>query len=148
MGSYNRIIVVGNLGRDAELRYTGEGTAVSNFSVATSETFKDKNGDKKETVEWFRVNYWGKGAEAVSKWLVKGKSVLVEGRIQSRKWTDKQGVEKVSVEVRADRVVLLGGGDGATAQTGGRPRNRPAIEDEDQSAAGHAEMPPDDEVPF
>jgi len=125
MGSYNRATIVGNLGRDAELRYTPGGTAVASISVATTETWNDKNtGQKKEQTEWHRVVIWGKQAESLEQYLTKGKQVLVEGRIQTRKWT-KDGVDRYTTEIKADRVVLLGGGgDGARSGGGGRRRQR------------------------
>ncbi len=115
MGSVNRAILVGNLGADAELRYTGGGAAVANFRLATTEVWK-KDGQRQEQTEWHRVNYWGKGVEAVAPYLTKGKQVYVEGRIQTRKWQDKDGQDRYSTEIRADRVVLLGGGQKSEPQ--------------------------------
>ena len=90
MGSVNRVILVGNLGRDAELKYTPSGAAVSNFSIATTETWKDKNsGERKEKTEWHRIVLWGKTAENLSQYLLKGKQVFVEGRLETRQWEDK-----------------------------------------------------------
>jgi single-strand DNA-binding protein len=126
MGSYNKATIVGNLGRDAELRFTPGGTAVASISVATTETWNDKNtGQKKEQTEWHRVVVWGKQAESLEQYLTKGKQVLVEGRIQTRKWKDKDGVDRYTTEIKADRIVLLGGGgDGARSGGGGRRRQR------------------------
>src|SRR5512144_1908489 len=112
MGSVNKVILVGNLGADAELRYTGGGMAVANFRIATTEVWKDKDGQKQEQTEWHRISLWGKQAEAVSKYVVKGKQVYVEGRIQTRKWQDKEGQDRYTTEIKADRVTLLGGGGG------------------------------------
>ena len=110
MGTVNRVILVGNLGADAEVRATGTGAHVANFRIATTEKFKDRDGNLREETEWHRIAFWGKTAETIGRYLVKGKSVYVEGRLVSRKWTDKTGADRVTVEVRADRVVLLGGG--------------------------------------
>lgn len=115
MGSVNRVLLVGNLGADAELRYIGDGTPVSNFRLATTEAWKDKSGAKQEQTEWHRVSLWGKQAETLAQWMVKGKQVYVEGRIQTRKWQDKDGNDRYSTEIRADRVVLLGGGQKSDA---------------------------------
>ena len=91
MGSVNRVILVGNLGADSELRFTGAGAAVAKFRLATSEVFKDKEGQKREETEWHRVNLWGKQAETIQQYLTKGKQVYVEGRLQTHKWQDKGG---------------------------------------------------------
>lgn len=109
MGSLNKACLIGNLGKDAELRYTPGGAAVANFSVATTETWNDKSGQKQEKTEWHRVNVWGKMAESLAQYLLKGKQVYLEGRIETRKWT-KDGVDKYSTEIKADKIVLLGGG--------------------------------------
>jgi single-strand DNA-binding protein len=144
MGSVNKVILVGNLGADAELRYTGGGMAVANFRLATTEVWKDKDGQKQEQTEWHRVNLWGKAAEAVSQYLTKGKQVYVEGRIQTRKWQDKEGQDRYTTEIRADKVTLLGSGGG-----GGRPQGE---RDEHAHAPAPASAGPDypdsDDVPF
>jgi single-strand DNA-binding protein len=118
MGSVNRVILVGNLGRDAELRYTPGGTALATVSLATTEVFKDKEGQRKEQTEWHRIVIWGRQAESLNEYLTKGKQIYVEGRLQTRKWEEK-GAEpgdrpttRYTTEVRADRIVLLGGGGG------------------------------------
>lgn len=139
MGSVNRVIIVGNLGRDAELRYTGGGAAVASFSVATTEVWKDRDGQRQEQTEWHRISLWGKPAEAVSQYLTKGKQVFVEGRLQTRKWKDKEGQERSTTEVKADRVVLLGSGGS------GRPANGASA---DHDEAPHSVEIAEDEVPF
>ena len=117
MGSVNKVILVGNLGRDAELRYTPGGAAVATINMATTDVYKDREGQKKEDTQWHRVILWGRTAESLHEYLTKGKQIYVEGRIQTRKWTDKDGVEKYTTEIRGDRIVLLGGGGGQ--RTGG-----------------------------
>ena len=133
MGSVNKAIIVGNLGRDAEVRYTPGGTAVANISVATTETWNDKSGQRQEKTEWHRVAIWGKTAEAIGEYLTKGRQVDVEGRSETRQGDDKDGQKRYTTEIRSDRVVLLGGrGDGpdhvASAPkppTGGGPASGP-----------------------
>ena len=120
MGSVNKVILVGNLGRDAELRYTPGGTAVSKFSVATTETWNDKSGQRQERTEWHNIDLWGKQAETLTEYLVKGKQVYVEGRLQTDEYTDKEGIKRKSTRVRSDRVVLLGGGGGGRGSSIGR----------------------------
>ena len=110
MGSMNRAIIIGNIGKDAEMRYTQGGTAVASFSVATTESFKDKDGNKKEDTQWHNIVVWGKTAESIAQYLLKGKQVAIEGKIQTRKWQDKEGKDRWTTEIRADRVVLLGSG--------------------------------------
>lgn len=104
----NKAILVGHLGRDAEVRYTNDGTPVCRFSLATSEHFRTKDGQDKEQTEWHSVVLWGQTAESLSPYLVKGKAVGVEGKIQTRAW-EKDGQKRYATEIRADRVHLLGG---------------------------------------
>lgn len=145
MGTVNRVILVGNLGKDAELRYTGGGAAVASFSVATTEVWKDKDGQRQEQTEWHRISLWGKQAESVSQYLTKGKQVYVEGRLQTRKWQDKEGHDRYTTEVKADRVVLLGssGGGAGRGPGGGQPMDR-----EDAGMHAPIDMPAEDDVPF
>jgi single-strand DNA-binding protein len=110
MASVNKVILLGNLGRDPETRYTTGGDAVTNLNIATSEQWKDKNGEKQERTEWHRVVLFGRQAEIAGEYLKKGRSVYIEGRLQTRKYTDKDGVEKYSTEIVADRMQLLGSG--------------------------------------
>ncbi|HET9046162.1 MAG TPA: single-stranded DNA-binding protein [Casimicrobiaceae bacterium] len=112
MASVNKVILLGNLGRDPETRYTTGGDAVTNLNIATSEQWKDKSGEKQERTEWHRVVLFGRQAEIAGEYLKKGRSVYIEGRLQTRKYTDKDGVEKYSTEIVADRMQLLGGRDG------------------------------------
>ncbi|MCL4760552.1 MAG: single-stranded DNA-binding protein [Burkholderiales bacterium] len=108
MASVNKVILLGNLGRDPETRYTTGGDAVTNLSIATSEQWKDKSGEKQERTEWHRVVLFGRQAEIAGEYLKKGRSVYIEGRLQTRKYTDKDGVEKYSTEIVADRMQLIG----------------------------------------
>lgn len=120
MGSVNKWIGIGNLGHDPEVKYTPQGKAVCELSLACNEVWKDKSGAKQERVEWVRVKVWGDQAEHCGKYLAKGRQVYVEGRLATRSYEDKQGVKKYVTEVIADKVVFLGGGD--SAGTGGSPR--------------------------
>jgi single-strand DNA-binding protein len=151
MGSVNKVILVGNLGRDAELRYTPGGAAVSKFSLATTEVWNDKGGQRQERTEWHNIDLWGKQAESLSEYLVKGKQVYVEGRLQTDEYTDKEGVKRKSTKVRCDRVVLLGGGGGGRGGGGGYSRGG------EESMAGAPVGAPgpdvsepltDDDIPF
>jgi single-strand DNA-binding protein len=119
MASVNKVILLGNLGRDPETRYTTGGDAVTNLNIATSEQWKDKSGEKQERTEWHRVVLFGRQAEVAGEYLKKGRSVYIEGRLQTRKYTDKDGVEKYSTEIVADRMQLIGGGRDAAGGTGG-----------------------------
>ena len=134
MASVNKAIIVGHLGRDPEVRYRDSGDAVANLSIATSETWKDKSGEKQEKTEWHRVVFFGKTAEVAEKYLSKGSLVFVEGRIQTRKWTDKDGVEKYSTEIVGDRMQMLGGkggGEPTVNQSAKRPvPQRDAFDDD------------------
>jgi single-strand DNA-binding protein len=125
MASVNKVILIGNLGRDPETRYMPEGGAITNISIATTEVWKDKNGEKQEKTEWHRVAFFGKLAEIAGEYLKKGSQVYVEGRLQTRKWQDKDGADKYTTEIVADRMQMLGsrqgmgGGAGAGAERGG-----------------------------
>lgn len=107
--SVNKVILVGRLGRDPETRYTSSGQAVTNFSVATDEIWKDKNDEKQKKTEWHKVVAWGKLAEIIQEFLKKGSLVYLEGKIQSREWQDKDGQKKTAVEVVASTLKMLGG---------------------------------------
>ena len=112
MASVNKAILVGNLGKDPESRIMPNGDSVTNITVATSETWKDKNGDKQEKTEWHRVTFYRKLAEIVAEYLRKGSSVYVEGRIETKKWTDKSGVERYTTEIIANEMKMLSGRSG------------------------------------
>ncbi len=137
----NKVILVGNLGRDPELRFTQSGTAVANLSIATSETWNNKEGQKQERTEWHRVVLWDKLAEIAQKYLSKGRQVYLEGRLQTRVWKDNDGNKRYTTEIRGDQLVMLGGkGEQPQAQTNISP------------PTGEAELEPfqatDDDVPF
>ena len=160
MASVNKVILLGNLGRDPETRYTTGGDAVCNLSIATSEQWKDKNGEKQERTEWHRVVLFGRQAEIAGEYLKKGRSVYVEGRLQTRKYTDKDGVEKYSTEIVGDRMQLLGGGrdaSGGDAEFGSSAGSAPRRESGSGSpgsagkASGGAKKQTDDfddDIPF
>jgi single-strand DNA-binding protein len=137
MASVNKVIIVGNLGRDPEIRYMPSGDAIANIAVATSYKSKDRNtGEQKELTEWHRISFFGKLAEIVGQYLKKGSSVYVEGRLQTRKYTDKDGVEKYATDIIAEQMQMLGGRQGMGGDAGGgmddggydapRQENRPA----------------------
>jgi single-strand DNA-binding protein len=119
MASVNKVILIGNLGRDPETRYTTGGDAVTNLRIATTETWKDKSGEKQEKTEWHTVVLFGRQAEIAGEYLKKGRPVYIEGRLQTRKYTDKEGVEKYSTEIVGDRMQLLGGRDSGAGGGGG-----------------------------
>jgi len=159
MASVNKVILIGNLGRDPEVRYTPNGNAICNVTIATSRNWKDKtSGDKMEETEWHRVVFYDRLAEIAGEYLKKGRSVYVEGRLKTRKWQDKDGVEKYTTEVIADQMQMLGSreGMGGADEGGGRgereersaPASRPAAaaKPAPKSATGFEDM--DDDIPF
>ena len=137
MASVNKVILIGNLGRDPEVRYMPSGDAVANITIATTETWKDKGGEKQEQTEWHRVAMFGKTAEIAGEYLKKGSQVYIEGKLQTRKWTDKEGQERYTTEIRADRMQMLGsrsGGaermpapDDEAPRTSSAPAKKPAV---------------------
>ncbi len=134
--SFNKIILVGNLGKDPELRYTPQGTPVCNFSLATNERRKDKAGDSQDVTTWFKVTLWGRQAETASQYLTKGQSVFIEGRLRLEEWTDRDGQKRTTIEVHATDMQFLAG-----------PR------DAEKPAAAAESRPPDaelsdDDIPF
>jgi single-strand DNA-binding protein len=135
MASVNKVIIIGNLGRDPETRYMPEGGAICNISVATTDKWKDKNGEMQEKTEWHRVAFFGKLAEIAGEYLKKGSQVYVEGRLQTRKWQDKDGNDKYSTEIVANQMQMLGsrqgmGGGARASEAPGGPEegasSRPA----------------------
>ncbi len=156
MASVNKVIIVGNLGRDPETRYMPSGDAMTNIAVATTDKWKDKaSGEQKEATEWHRVAFFGKLAEIAGQYLKKGSQVYVEGKLRTRKWTDKEGVEKYTTEIIADTMQMLGSrqgmgggapmdeGQGASAPRQSAPASRPAAS---KPAANFSDM--DDDIPF
>jgi len=150
MGSVNKVILVGNLGRDAELRYTPGGAAVATLNMATTEVWNDKAGQRQEKTEWHRVVLWGKTAESLNEYLTKGKQIYVEGRLQTRQWDDKDGNKRYTTEIRGDRIVLLGGGGGRSASSGGGERAGSSSGGGDLGGPSPESSVPltDDDIPF
>lgn len=135
-GGVNKVILVGNLGADPEVRFTPGGQSVANFRIATSESWQDKAGTKQERTEWHRIVVWGKLAELCGQYLKKGRQCYVEGKLQTREWTDKEGKKNYSTEVIAREVTFLGG-------KGGAATDGPPAPDE-----GSQGVPPADDIPF
>jgi single-strand DNA-binding protein len=156
--SVNKVILVGRLGRDPETRYTSGGQAVANFSLATDESYKDKNGERQKRTEWHKIVVWGKQAEIAQQYLKKGSLVFIEGRIQSREWQDKEGQKRTSFEIVASNFRMLGGrGDGmapgasagATAPASGRSDEfEHAAPSDDAFPAGSGPDIGDEDIPF
>jgi single-strand DNA-binding protein len=148
MGTVNRVILVGNLGKDAEVRFTPGGAAVSTISLATTEVWNDKSsGQRQERTEWHRVVLWGKQAETLNDYLKKGKQIYVEGRLQTRQWDDRDGNKRYTTEIRSDRIVLLGGRGGGAASEGSDYGSRETSTSTSPAAAGPPELTEDD-IPF
>ena len=114
----NKVILIGNLGKDPEVRYTPGGQAVANFNIATNENWTDKTGTKQERTEWHKIVVWGKVAELCGEYLSKGRQVYIEGRLQTREWTNKEGAKQYTTEIVANQVVFLSGGDRGGASRG------------------------------
>ena len=143
MASVNRVTLIGNLGRDPEMRYLPSGEAVATFSVATTEQWKDKQGGKQERTDWHRVEFIGRTAEVCGEYLKKGAPVYIEGRIQYDKWTDKDGVEKTMTKIRGDRMQMLGG------KSDGERRSQPEpSEPKPEPQRKSAPVDFDDDIPF
>lgn len=118
--SVNKVILVGNLGRDPEVRYSPDGRAMANVSIATTSVWNDRNtGERREDTEWHRIAFFGRQAEVVAQYLKKGSSIYVEGKLKTRKWTDKDGIERYTTEIIADQMQMLGGRGGQSGQGGG-----------------------------
>jgi len=157
MASVNKVILIGNLGRDPETRYMPEGGAITNISIATTEKWKDKTGEMQEKTEWHRVAFFGKLAEIAGEYLKKGSQVYVEGRLQTRKWQDKDGADKYTTEIVANVMQMLGsrqgmgGGDREAGGGGGeRPQGSGAAKPAASKPAGKGGKFDDfeDDIPF
>ncbi len=159
MASVNKVILVGNLGKDPETRYTPDGAAITNISLATTDTWKDKaTGEKKEATEWHRVAFFGKLAEIAGQYLKKGRPVYIEGRIRTRTWQDKEGQDRYTTEIIADQMQMLGSREGmggpAQDDDGGAPSRAPASASAGGGRSAPAKKPPggfddmDDDIPF
>jgi single-strand DNA-binding protein len=154
MASVNKVILIGNVGRDPEVRYTPNGTAICNVTIATSRNWKDKNsGERMEETEWHRVVFSYRLAEVAGEYLKKGSPVYVEGRLKTRKWQDRDGVEKYTTEIIADQMQLLGGredgGKGSGGQRAARPsRPAPAEQQPEEQKPMTSFDDTDDDIPF
>ncbi len=126
MASVNKAILIGNLGQDPTIRYLPDGGAVTSLSIACTESWKDKSGEKQERTEWVRIVFFGKLAEIAGEYLKKGSQVYIEGRIQTRKWEDKDGQDRYTTEIVADRLQMLGGRPGGSADRGDEQSARQA----------------------
>lgn len=145
--SFNKIIVIGNLGRDPELRYTPQGNAVCDFSVATNEKRRDKSGELQSVVTWFKITLWNKQAENASKYLTKGSSIYIEGRLRIEEWTDRDGNNRYSLEVNATDMQFLSGG--RNDETGADTNSENSFSNQNNSNnVEPANSPNDDDIPF
>lgn len=148
----NKVILIGRLGSDPEVRYTSNGGAVANFSLATNESWTDKAGQKQEKTEWHRIVVWGRIAEICGQYLSKGRQAYIEGKLQTREWVDKEGHKKYTTEIVAQNVQFLGGGgeraasnNASASDFGGASTSAPAFEMPQEPIGGGQQ---DDEVPF
>ena len=159
MASVNKVILVGNLGRDPEIRYTAEGSAVCNFSIATTSSWKDRtSGEKREETEWHRIVLYNRLAEIAGEYLRKGRPVYVEGRLRTRKWTGQDGQERFTTEIIAEQMQMLGGRDGEAQQPNSPPQGQQRNNYTDATRRGlqQRQAPPpsnnlvdmDDDIPF
>ena len=154
MASVNKVILIGNLGADPETRYLPSGDAVANIRIATSEKWKDKSGEQQEHTEWHRIAFFGKLAEIAGEYLKKGSPVYIEGRIRTRKWQDKEGQDKYSTEIVADRMQMLGGRGGGSGGSEPMKREPAAAEaggggkSQQSKKSGGAFDQMDDDIPF
>ncbi len=153
MASVNKVIIIGNLGKDPESRYLPSGDAVCNITVATTESWKDKaTGEKKEATEWHRIAFFGKLAEIAGQYLKKGSQVYVEGSLRTRKWQDKDGQDRYTTEIRADEMKMLGSRQGAgeapprEREAAATPAAAPAAAGKKAPASNFGDM--DDDIPF
>ena len=154
MASVNKAILIGNLGKDPEVRYMPSGEAIANITLATTDTWKDKSGEKQERTEWHRVSFFGRQAEVVGEYLKKGSQIYVEGRIQTRKWQDKEGQDRYTTEIVADRMQMLGSRSGQGDASGrersaGTHESAPAGEGKSGAKKPEGQFADmDDDIPF
>ncbi len=155
MASVNKVILIGNLGRDPEIRYMPSGDAVANLRIATTDKFKDRSGEQQEVTEWHSVAFFGRQAEICGQYLKKGSQVYVEGSLRTRKWQDKDGNDRYTTEIRGDRMQMLGsrggGGGGAAefdAPADSAPRGNPSPSGVKPGASGGGFGDMDDDIPF
>jgi len=150
MASINKVILVGNLGRDPEVRYTQNGNAVANINLATNEVWKDKSGQRQERTEWHRVVFWGRLAEIAAEYLRKGSQIYVEGRIQTRKWQGKDGQDRWTTEIVGNEMQMLGSRGGGQSPPpdydGGQSEGTAAESSSPKKAAAGEDF--DDDIPF
>lgn len=146
--SFNKITIVGNLGRDPELRYTPQGNAVCNFSVATNEKKKDKTGDMQDVTTWFRITLWGKQAETASKYLTKGSPIYVEGRLRVEEWTDRDGGQRYTLEVHATDMQFISGARNDDGYDNSSSNSDESFEDRPSTNFSSQSTPSDDDIPF
>jgi len=168
----NKVMLIGNLGADPETRYTQDGTCVCNLRLATTEKFKGRDGNPQEKTEWHRVTLWGRLGEIANQYLTKGSRVYIEGKIETRKWTNKEGQDQYTTEIRCNEMKMLGGGAGGAAgggaRSGGQPQGNsqggnqgggfpthggggasaPKGNDPFASAPDFGDVPIDDDIPF
>ena len=144
MASLNKVMLIGNLGKDPEVRYTTSGTAVASFSLATTDKIKNKSGEWEEKTEWHNVTLWARLAEIAGEYLSKGKTVYIEGRLQTRKWQDKDGRDRYTTEIVGEKMQMLSAkGDGGGRPGGGRSGGEPTAAYDDPVAYNQ-----DDDIPF
>jgi single-strand DNA-binding protein len=140
--SFNKITIVGNLGKDPELRYTPQGTPVCSFTVATNERRKDRAGEMQDATTWFRVTLWGRQAETASQYLTKGRPIYVEGRLRVEEWMDRDGKQRYTLEVHATDMQFLGGGRGEEAAASAPPAAKGSTNEQPEAELS------DDDIPF
>lgn len=144
--SFNKITIVGNLGKDPELRYTPQGNAVCNISVATNEKRRDKTGDMQDVTTWFRITLWGKQAETASKFLTKGSPIYIEGRLKVEEWADRDGKNRYTLEVQATDMQFLGNTTKGDEFSGGSSND--FADEPISNSGGNPSQPSDDDIPF
>ena len=151
--SFNKITIIGNLGRDPELRYTPQGTAVCDFSVAVNDRKRDKAGEWQDVTTWFKITFWGKQAENASKYLTKGRQAYIEGRLQVEEWTDRDGNNRYTLAVQGSDIQFLGdgrgeGGDHQTTPAESSYTSASSASSANEDFSGQASTATDDDIPF